>query len=118
MVTAPINSATVQALVRWDSVWFAARELGERRATGLPPASRVAALEGDAIAVREVEQAIEVAHRTLGPVEIDEQKVRLLVLVDRAHGTLLSEELLRISVRRSADKAAAKVHVQLDPREL
>jgi primosomal protein N' (replication factor Y) (superfamily II helicase) len=118
MVTAPINTATVQALVRWDSVWFAARELGERRTTGLPPASRVAALEGDATSVREVEQSIEVSHRTLGPVEMGEEKVRLLVLVDRAHGTVLSEELIRISVRRSAEKTAAKVHVQLDPREL
>ena len=118
MVTAPINSASVQALVRWDSVWFAARELSERRATGLPPASRVAALEGDPSSVREVEQSIEVAHRTLGPAELGDGKVRLLVLVDRTLGTGLSEELLRISVRRSADKAAVKVHVQLDPREL
>jgi primosomal protein N' (replication factor Y) len=118
MVTAPINSATVQALVRWDSVWFAARELGERRAAGLPPASRVVELIGDATSVREVEQAIEVTHRTLGPVDMGEEKVRLLVLVDRAHGAVLSEELMRISVRRSADKAAAKVHVQFDPREL
>ena len=118
MVTAPINSASVQALVRWDSVWFAARELSERRATGLPPASRVAALEGDPSSVRDVEQSIEVAHRTLGPAELGDGKVRLLVLVDRTLGTGLSEELLRISVRRSADKAAVKVHVQLDPREL
>lgn len=118
MVTAPINSASVQALVRWDSVWFAARELSERRATGLPPASRVAALEGDPGSVRDVEQSIEVVHRTLGPAELGDGKVRLLVLVDRTLGTGLSEELLRISVRRSADKAAVKVHVQLDPREL
>lgn len=118
MVTAPISAAAVQSLVRWDPVWFAMRELDERRATGLPPASRVAALEGDLAAVRDVESSLSVEHRVLGPVEVSPDRVRLLVLVDRAAGTRLSDELVRISVRRSAEKTAAKVQVHLDPREL
>lgn len=118
MVTAPISAASVQALVRWDPVWFAARELDERRATGLPPASRVAALEGDLGAVQDVQRSLEVEHRALGPVEVSPDRVRLLVLVDRSVGTRLSDELGRISVRRSAEKGASKVQVQLDPREL
>ncbi len=36
----------VQALLRWDPVGFAMRELAERRDVGLPPAVRMAALTG------------------------------------------------------------------------
>ncbi len=36
----------VQALLRWDPVGFAERELADRRAVGLPPAVRMAALSG------------------------------------------------------------------------
>ncbi len=118
MVTAPINASSVQALLRWDPVWFAKRELEERRATGLPPASRAASLEGEPSAVREVVEALDVEHRALGPVERDDHRVRLLILVDRAAGARLSDELARIAVRRSAEKSAAKVNVHLDPREL
>ena len=118
MVTAPINATAVQALVRWDSVWFAKRELDERRATGLPPASRVAVLEGDLAAVREVEQELTLTHRVLGPVELTGDRVRLVILVERNVGTRLSDELNRIAVRRSTEKLATKVQVHLDPREL
>ena len=37
---------TVQALIRWDPAWYAARELAERRELGFPPAARIASLTG------------------------------------------------------------------------
>ncbi len=36
----------VEALIRWDPAWLAARELAERAELGLPPAMRVAQLTG------------------------------------------------------------------------
>jgi len=48
----------VEALVRWDPVWFAARELAERVELSLPPAVRMAQLVGSRVAVqRSVEMA-------------------------------------------------------------
>ena len=44
----------VQALVRWDPGWFAARELAERGELGFPPAARMAALTGPPVAVAEL----------------------------------------------------------------
>ena len=43
--------AAVQALLRWDPAWFAARELAERRELGFPPAVRMASVTGAAEAV-------------------------------------------------------------------
>ena len=40
--------AAVQALLRWDPAWFAARELAERRELGFPPAVRMASVTGAA----------------------------------------------------------------------
>src|SRR5262249_14353963 len=44
----------VQALLRWDPATFAARELGERRELGFPPAARMASLTGAPAAVAEL----------------------------------------------------------------
>ncbi|MBE1874968.1 primosomal protein N' [Myceligenerans sp. TRM 65318] len=62
-----------QALVRWDPGGFAARELDERAALGLPPAVRVAAVTGDREAVAAVVERVGLmGENVLGPVEIDE----------------------------------------------
>jgi primosomal protein N' (replication factor Y) (superfamily II helicase) len=52
----------VEALVRWDPAWFAARELAERVELSLPPAVRMAQLVGPRAAVQ---HAVELAG--LGP---------------------------------------------------
>ena len=59
----------VEALVRWDPAWLAARELAERRELGLPPAVRVAQLTGSRRALEEaLEQAdLPTAAQVLGP---------------------------------------------------
>ncbi|WP_228266372.1 primosomal protein N' family DNA-binding protein [Ornithinimicrobium ciconiae] len=48
----------VEALVRWDPVWLAARELDERAALGLPPVRRTATVTGDPDAVSAAQQRL------------------------------------------------------------
>lgn len=122
VVTAENALPAVQALVRWDAPWLAARELHERAAAGLPPASRVAALTGHAQDLAEVAQAIGVPHRVLGPVPDpvrgDTDRQRTLILVAREHGPALAKELRAITAGRSARAKARPVHVRMDPRDI
>jgi primosomal protein N' (replication factor Y) len=57
---APMHTTlpVVEALVRWDPAWFAARELAERVELSLPPAVRMARLVGSRVAVQ---RAVELA---------------------------------------------------------
>ncbi|WP_238348699.1 hypothetical protein [Ornithinimicrobium pratense] len=48
----------VEALVRWDPSWLAARELSERRELGLPPVRRHATVVGPPGAVQEAVSAL------------------------------------------------------------
>ena len=41
-IVAEPDGAAVQALIRYDSRWFADRQIDERRAVGLPPVTRAA----------------------------------------------------------------------------
>src|SRR5665811_1930727 len=61
---APMHTTlpVVEALVRWDPAWFAARELAERAELSLPPTVRMAQLVGPRVAVQ---QTVELAG--LGP---------------------------------------------------
>lgn len=61
-----------QALVRWDPVGFAERELAERTALGFPPAMRVAGLTGSLPAIKELLAIAELpaGAGVLGPVPI------------------------------------------------
>jgi len=112
----------LQALVRWDHSGFAQREIEERRAAHLPPASRVATLSGDA---DELEAALAVlalpaGAEVLGPVpdgERDGDSVRYVVRVPRVSGPALSEALLRLQAQRSARKEP-HLRVEVDPVSL
>ena len=77
--------APVQALLRWDPGWLAARELAERRELGFPPAARMAALTGAAAAVAELLAAARLPEgaEVLGPVPVGEDQERMLVRVRR-----------------------------------
>ena len=112
VVTAENASTVVQSLVRWDAAWLAERELADRTSAGLPPVMRAAVLRGEPEAITEVERALTVPHRALGPVD-----GRTIVLVTREHGTALGHELRAISATRSA-KSLPVVTVMLDPRDL
>ncbi len=122
VVTADNSLPAVQALVRWDAPWLAARELRERAAAGLPPATRMAVLLGEASDIDDVAKALTVPHRLLGPVadpdRSDPDRQRGLVVVAREHGADLSRQLRAITVTRSAQATSRPVHVRMDPREI
>ena len=122
VVTAENGVPAVQALVRWDAPWLAARELRERASAGLPPATRMAALVGDAADIIDVARALAVPHRLLGPVPAPERRdphqQRGLVVVSRDHGADLSRQLRAITATRSAQAKSRPVHVRLDPRDV
>ncbi|MBC6461450.1 primosome assembly protein PriA, partial [Actinomadura sp. HBU206391] len=137
----------VQALLRWDPVTHAERELGERRELGFPPAARMASLTGTPAALREL---LEIARlpegaQILGPVPVlaaagapaavpagggdgepgaggsrpaAQPRERALVRVERAAGPALAHALKAGQGVRSARKAPEPVRVQIDPLEL
>jgi primosomal protein N' (replication factor Y) len=129
VLLAPPASPAAQALVRWDPVGHAERELSERAAVGLPPAARFAALVGPAEAVRELLSLVGLPSRAavLGPVQLTQERSaaadarpgeRALVRVPAADGDALAAALHAGQAVRSARKAAHHVRVQVDPLEL
>ncbi|MEH0985668.1 primosomal protein N' [Micromonospora sp. CPCC 205556] len=112
--------APVQALLRWDAAWFAARELAERRELGFPPAMKMASLTGPADAVADLLAAARLPEdaEVLGPVPADEDRERMLVRVPRARAGALAEALHSAAGQRSARKAAVPVRLQVDPLSL
>jgi primosomal protein N' (replication factor Y) len=112
--------AAVQALLRWDAGWLAARELAERRELGFPPAARIASLTGTPDAVAELVDAAALppAAELLGPVDIGDDQERLLVRVSRGAGPALAAALKAAAAVRSARKAAGPVRIQVDPLDL
>lgn len=109
--------APVQALLRWDSAWFAARELAERRELGFPPAVRMASVTGVAEAVADLLAGARLPGdaEVLGPVPADEGRERMLVRVPRSRAAALAEALHAAAGQRSARKAADPVRLQVDP---
>jgi primosomal protein N' (replication factor Y) len=104
--------------MRWDSRWFAQRELDERREIGLPPISRVAELTGPAGAVMSLDRSISVTHRTLGPVDV-ESRSRSYLLVPRAHAQTLTRQLAEALRSASVGETAVReVRVRMDPRDM
>lgn len=122
VITAENALPAVQALVRWDARWLAAKELQDREAAGLPPATRMAALVGAGDDIRGVAERLRVPHRLLGPLPDptpqDPDRQRGLVVVGRREGPALGRELAAITVTRSAEGRNRPVHVHLDPRSV
>lgn len=110
---------TLQALVRWDPEGYAARELTERRAAGLSPAYRMAAITAEpAVLAAALEAArLPAGAEVLGPVEVRDGGSRAVVRVERSSGAALSRALQQLQSTRSARKLPA-VRVQIDPIEL
>jgi primosomal protein N' (replication factor Y) len=133
VVSADGGLLPAQALLRWDPITFAERELAERREAGFPPAVRMASLTGTPAAIKDL-----LAHarlpdgaEVLGPVPVvvkggpgaqdgaeSPAKERALVRVPRAAGTALAKALQEAQGVRSARKAPDPVRVQIDPLEL
>ena len=132
LVHADAALPATQALVRWDPVTFAERDLAERTELGFPPAVRMAAVSGEAAAVASVINGLDSAFEILGPVPVEQQapakqaraahqgedQVRALVRAPRAQGGALARALQAAQAGRSARKEGGGVRVQLDPAEL
>jgi primosomal protein N' (replication factor Y) len=120
VVVADGGLATVQALLRWDPAWFAARELAERRELGFPPAVRMASVTGKAEAVAELLSAARLPDgaELLGPVPADDEQERMLVRVNRGRAAEMAHALHEASGVRSARKAALPVRIEVDPAAL
>ncbi|MFG1779127.1 primosome assembly protein PriA [Micromonospora sp. NPDC049051] len=112
--------APVQALLRWDAGWFAARELAERRELGFPPAVRMASVTGLPAAVADLlaEARLPAEAELLGPVPADGERERMLVRVPRARAAALAGALHSAAGVRTARKAADPVRLQVDPLAL
>ncbi|GIG20351.1 putative primosomal protein N' [Cellulomonas chitinilytica] len=119
-----------QALVRWDPVGLASRELDERAELRLPPAVRVASVTGPRDAVAAVVERVDDVE-VLGPVPVTgaraaersavgalEPEVRALLRVPRAQGQALARSLAASLSVRSARREGGTVRVQLDPTDL
>ena len=132
--------APTGALVRWDPVGLAARELDEVAELGLPPAVRMASVEGERTAVSAVvgRVALATGEAVLGPVTLDPvspgrqgraaddgalvlpggEPVRVLVRVPWEQGRELARQLAASLAVRSARREGGDVRVRLDPKEI
>ncbi|GAB2933074.1 primosomal protein N' [Micromonospora polyrhachis] len=120
VVVADGGLVPVQALLRWDPAWFAARELAERRELGFPPAVRMASLTGVPEAVADLLAAarLPAEAEVLGPVPAEAEQERMLVRVPRSRAALLAEALHAAAGVRTARRASQPVRVQVDPLSL
>ena len=120
VVVADSAIPAVQALIRWDPVTHAERELAERAELRFPPAVRMASLTGPDDAVRALLAAAELpaAAELLGPVDVPPDSIRMLLRVPRSAGLALAQALHQAQAARSARKEPGAVRVQLDPAEL
>ncbi len=112
----------VQALLRWDPGWHAARELADRVAARLPPATRLAEVTGAGADVAELVSLAELpgTAEVLGPAPLggsdpSRGQVRVIVRVPRQDGTALAAALHAAVGVRSARKIGGPTRVRIDP---
>ena len=119
-LVASASNQEAQALVRWDSRWFAERQLDERVSAGLPPVTRVAEVTGPQAAVQAIGDRIRSDHRILGPVPVpDSHHVRSYLVVPRTQAAAFTRELGSLMRTESTkDSATRDVRVRMDPRDM
>lgn len=117
VVTGDPGQRESQAVARWDSPWFAGRELLDRTHAHLPPSTRVALIIGERDAVLAVAAKVQesVTARLMGPIDGENSKVFLMVR--RADGNALSQALFQTMRTRSADPKISFVRIHMDPRD-
>jgi primosomal protein N' (replication factor Y) len=136
VVVAEPTLRPVQALVRWDPVGHAQRELAERAELGFPPVSRMAAVAGPPEAVTSFLTAADLPPdaEVLGPVPLPvvrpggarrpgdpppgEQWDRALVRVPPGSGAALAAALKQARAARSARGAGDPVRIRVDPLDI
>jgi primosomal protein N' (replication factor Y) (superfamily II helicase) len=123
----------VEALVRWDPAWFAARELAERVELSLPPTVRMAQLVGtrhalqDALERSDLPADIErlgplplspgAGTRNGGPGSGADDRLQVLLRSPLDEGAQLSAALVAMRAVRSARKEREPVTVRVDPAD-
>lgn len=114
------GTAVAQALIRWDPVGFAQRQLQERESAHLPPAARVISLTGSASDVLEVldELALPQPSHIVGPVGEPDGRARVLIGIPWRHGADMSQQLRNVLAQRQAAHRGESVRVQVDPASL
>ncbi|MGW0469108.1 primosomal protein N' [Streptomyces sp. NPDC003027] len=136
VVVAEPTLRPVQALVRWDPVGHAQRELAERAELGFPPVSRMAAVSGPPEAVQAFLAAAELPGdaELLGPVPLPvvraggprrpgdappgEQWERALIRVPPGNGAALAAALKKAQAARLARGGGDPVRVRVDPPDI
>ena len=133
VIHAEPSHPAVQALVRWDPVTYAERELRERAVLRLPPTVRMAALTGEPEGLRRFLELAELPEPVdvLGPVPtraagngVDgggrdaEAGQRLLMRVPLWRGDDLVAAVRAAAGVRSAHKESGSVRLQIDPLEV
>ncbi|GAB3114524.1 primosomal protein N' [Streptomyces calidiresistens] len=126
----------VQALVRWDPLGFAERELADRAELGFPPVSRMAAVSGPPEAVRRLLEGADLPPEAeiLGPVELPptppgaprrpgapapgERWERALVRVPPGRGAAMARALRSSLAARLAHREREIARVRVDPRDI
>ncbi len=109
----------LQALVRWDSAGFAARELAERRSARLTPAYRLATITAPPDTLTEAVAALDLPRGgdILGPVDAGEGLARVVLAIPSLRGAALSRALQQLQAGRSSRKLPP-VRIHVDPTEL
>lgn len=129
VVVAEPTLRPVQALVRWDPVGHAVRELAERAQLGFPPVSRMAAVAGGSVEVVEAFLAgagLPPDAEVLGPVPVPGRRgepsagERALVRVPPGSGAALAAALKSAQTARLARgvPASEAVRIRIDPLDI
>lgn len=108
------DAEVLQALVRSDPVGIASRELAARTQTHLPPAARVATVDGSAADIEPLAERPWTAHtEVLGPLDLD-GGVSLVLRSPLREGAELAARLHELQAERSAAKLSP-LRVRVDP---
>ncbi|MFE4259125.1 primosomal protein N' [Streptomyces sp. NPDC056883] len=129
VVVAEPTLRPVQALVRWDPVGHAVRELAERAQLGFPPVSRMAAVaagSAEAVSAFLAGAGLPVDAEVLGPVPVPGRRgepaagERALVRVPPGSGAALAAALKSAQVARMARgvPASEAVRIRIDPLDI
>ena len=119
------DPVAAQALVRWDHAGFASRDLMERAELHLPPAWRVARLDGPQRGVETLlAQAEADGFETLGPVapppvngQVAAGAARALVRAPLTRGKALAR-MFALRLRDRSARREEQVRVEMDPTRL
>ncbi len=109
-----------QALIRWDPVTHAERELAERETLGFPPAVRMAAVTGAAATVTKflAETVFPAAAEVIGTVPAGRGQGPGADQDSAPRGLALAAALRDAQAARTARKDTGQVRIQVDPADL